>query len=364
MRHCPDKGDDDRKGKGSRKKWTSGKGAKCYTCGEFGHIARLCPLAPPGGGKLCHTCGRPGHFSRDCPTLSAAQKQRSRSPTLAEQLAHLAPSAPTERYERERSPRSPCEEDAGMEGGTEEGANRAYDEQSWHANDAAAATASAAVATAAVRQAAEVEEGELLLAQSTDLESEELLVVPASAEMEEDGKEVQETQRMDTAQEDAAHDSTWQELGSVLAALGLAHHLALLQQHWYDAAVCASCDADDWAEIGIQAVEGLAITRALRQRGGQGWEAWATAAAAADPGQQQDEALGALRAELEAMRTGALRKRAVREQQKWITAPVLLHMLSRLPVCQCASSSLPRLVAAALHSRTRTHLLCQTTSTA
>eukprot|EP01047_Picozoa_sp_COSAG01_P077990 COSAG01_NODE_14249_length_1477_cov_10.720178_1_plen_360_part_01 len=360
MRHCPDKGDDDRKRKGSRKKWTSGTGAKCFSCGEFGHIARLCPLAPPGGEKLCHSCGRPGHFSRDCPTLSAAQKQRSRSPTprLVEtapppppqqQLAHLAPSAPTERYERERSPRSPCEEDDEMEGGTDEGANRAYDKQSWHANDAAAATAPAAVAMAAVRQAAEVEEGELLLAQSIDLEPEELLVVPASVEMEEDGKEVQETQRMETAQEDAAHDSTWQELGSVLAALGLAHHLALLQQHWYDAAVCASCDADDWAEIGIEAVEGLAITRALRQRGGQGWEAWATAAAAADPGQQQDEALGALRAELEAMRTGALRKRAVREQQKWITAPVLLHMLSRLPVCQRASSSLPRPVAAALH---------------
>lgn len=54
--------------------------ARCFICGETGHIARACPdnpkgLYPNGGG--CKICGSVEHFRRDCPELIKQTKGSS-----------------------------------------------------------------------------------------------------------------------------------------------------------------------------------------------------------------------------------------------------------------------------------------------
>ena len=44
--------------------------AKCYVCGERGHLSRMCPHNPRGlyvDGGCCNQCGSVEHYKRDCP---------------------------------------------------------------------------------------------------------------------------------------------------------------------------------------------------------------------------------------------------------------------------------------------------------
>ncbi|XP_063312834.1 zinc finger CCHC domain-containing protein 9 [Pelobates fuscus] len=44
--------------------------AKCFICGEMGHLSRSCPDNPKGlygAGGSCRICGSVEHFQRDCP---------------------------------------------------------------------------------------------------------------------------------------------------------------------------------------------------------------------------------------------------------------------------------------------------------
>ncbi|KAK7869623.1 hypothetical protein R5R35_009994 [Gryllus longicercus] len=67
------------------------KFAKCFICGEQGHISRQCPdnprgLYPKGGG--CSECGEVTHFRRDCPThLKEKQESALTVPTLKQEDA-------------------------------------------------------------------------------------------------------------------------------------------------------------------------------------------------------------------------------------------------------------------------------------
>ncbi|KAM4709420.1 zinc finger CCHC domain-containing protein 9 [Discoglossus pictus] len=62
--------------------------AKCFICGEMGHLSRSCPDNPKGlyaeGGR-CRLCGSVEHFQRDCP-----EHQNSAQPTVGRWLKGMS----------------------------------------------------------------------------------------------------------------------------------------------------------------------------------------------------------------------------------------------------------------------------------
>ncbi|XP_063037566.1 zinc finger CCHC domain-containing protein 9-like isoform X2 [Melospiza melodia melodia] len=56
--------------------------AKCFICGEMGHLSRSCPDNPKGlyaEGGGCRLCGSVEHFKKDCPEKQNAGSSLSRS---------------------------------------------------------------------------------------------------------------------------------------------------------------------------------------------------------------------------------------------------------------------------------------------
>lgn len=45
--------------------------ARCFRCGEFGHMGGECPSPV----SLCFHCHQPGHLSRECPQKHQNQRQ-------------------------------------------------------------------------------------------------------------------------------------------------------------------------------------------------------------------------------------------------------------------------------------------------
>ena len=55
-----------------------GKGfVQCYSCKEFGHVARNC------GKKFCNYCKQNGHIIKDCPTRPENRKPQAFQATVA-----------------------------------------------------------------------------------------------------------------------------------------------------------------------------------------------------------------------------------------------------------------------------------------
>ncbi|KAK9408432.1 zinc finger CCHC domain-containing protein 9 [Crotalus adamanteus] len=51
--------------------------AKCFICGEMGHLSRSCPDNPKGlyaEGGSCRICGSVEHFKRDCPENQSSDR--------------------------------------------------------------------------------------------------------------------------------------------------------------------------------------------------------------------------------------------------------------------------------------------------
>ncbi|KAM4879575.1 zinc finger CCHC domain-containing protein 9 isoform 1-T1 [Sylvia borin] len=57
--------------------------AKCFICGEMGHLSRSCPDNPKGlyaEGGGCKLCGSVEHFKKDCPEKQNADDSRALDP--------------------------------------------------------------------------------------------------------------------------------------------------------------------------------------------------------------------------------------------------------------------------------------------
>ncbi|NXM67605.1 ZCHC9 protein, partial [Serilophus lunatus] len=62
--------------------------AKCFICGEMGHLSRSCPDNPKGlyaEGGGCRLCGSVEHFRKDCP-----EKQNTEQVTVGRWVAGMS----------------------------------------------------------------------------------------------------------------------------------------------------------------------------------------------------------------------------------------------------------------------------------